>query len=197
MSDYVLLDPDSTAVLVVDMINDYVHSDGRLFAGAGQSIIPNLEDIVAFARENDIGIYYVNSAMTDEDEPMAEVWGLHAEKGRWGSEVTAEIEPQPDDTIVEKRLYNGFAHSDLDYLLQNDGIKTVAVAGVDTHVCVRSTAEGAFNHGYDVIGLEECVDTADDEKHRLGLEYIDQQLGETMTNKEFKRSAGWAGDDLD
>lgn len=180
------MDQSSIAVLIVDMINDYISPGGKLFSEGTRGVIPHVESLIEFAREGNVPIYFVNSSLVSENQPMARKWGNHAEKGTWGAQIIDELTVPEYATIVEKPGYDGFYGTDLDQQLRSENIDTVIIAGVDTHVCVLQTAAGGFNHGYTVLGIPECITTKDDMKHSFGVEYLESHFGETISIAELR-----------
>lgn len=180
------MDQSSIAVLIVDMINDYISPDGKLFSEGTRNVISHVESLIEFARESNIPVYFVNSNLVSENQPMARKWGLHAEKGTWGAQIVDELTVPEDATIVKKPGYDGFYGTDLDQQLRSENIDTIIVAGVDTHVCVLQTAAGAFNHGYTVLGIPECMTTQDDMKDSFGVEYLESHFGEIISIADLR-----------
>lgn len=181
------MDQSSIAVLIVDMINDYISPDGKLFSEGTRDVIPHVESLIEFAGESNIPVYFVNSALVSENQPMARKWGLHAEKGTWGAQIVEELTVPEDATIVKKPAYDGFYGTDLDQQLRCENIDTIIVAGVATHVCVLQTAAGAFNHGYTVRAVPECMTTQDDMKDSLGVEYLENHFGEIISMADLRK----------
>ena len=79
-------------------------------------------------------------------------------KGEWGAEIVDALAPQEGDVIVEgKRGLDTFATTNLDFILRNRGITTIALGGFLTNCCVESTMRTGYEKGYQVITLADCV----------------------------------------
>ncbi len=163
-----------SAVLVIDMLNDFV--TGKFgFAGA-RRIVPNIKELLEFAKRKKIPIAYVCDSHPPKD-PEFKLWGPHAVKGTKGAEVIPELSPRAGDLVVEKRTYNGFFGTELDEKLRRRRVKNLILTGVLTDVCVLHTAANAFFLGYDVTVLADCVASPNERAHRFFLEYMRRVYG--------------------
>ena len=165
---------ENMAVVVIDMLNDFV--TGKLEVKRTKHIIPNLKRLVEAARENGVPVVYSNDAHYPQDVEVARKWGNHAIKGTEGAEVIPELKPAKEDYVVEKRTYSGFFETGLDSLLRSlyggEGVKTVVLGGLHTHMCVRHTAADAFFRGYRIIVAEDGVEAFTRKDHEEGLKYL-------------------------
>jgi len=176
------------AILVIDMLNEYLDPKGKLFCGECREIIPKIQKLVEFGRNRGIPIIYVNTSLLSEGEPIAKKWGVHAIRGTWGAEVIPELKPKDGDRIIFKRTYDGFYNTELELTLRSMGIETVVVTGIHTHVCVLLTAVSAFNRGFNVIALEDCMTTGYKPNHESRLSFYKTHLGNLLTLNEFIKS---------
>src|SRR5439155_14242554 len=79
-------------------------------------------------------------------------------KGEWGAEIVEDVAPQQGDIVVEgKRGLDTFASTNLDFILRSKGIRNVAIGGFLTNCCVESTMRSAYENGFDVYTLTDCV----------------------------------------
>ncbi|ABR50654.1 isochorismatase hydrolase [Alkaliphilus metalliredigens QYMF] len=159
------------AILVIDMLNDFVGEKAPLRCPGGETIIPDLQKIFEWVRGregDDIHLVHIQEAHRKNDADFR-VRPLHAVKGTWGSDFIPELYPQEDEYIVQKRRHSGFAHTDLDLYLKEEGIDTVVLTGVWTNVCVRSTATDALANAYKVITLSDGTASKTEEMHEYGL----------------------------
>ena len=165
---------DNKAVIIIDMLRDFV--TGELKCERAQRIVPNLKRLVEAARKHNIPIIYSNDAHYPQDFEIVQKWGKHAIKGTKGAEVIPELKPSAKDYIVEKRVYSGFFETGLDPLLRSlyngEGVKTVILCGIHTHICVRHTAADAFFRGYKIIIAKDGVEAFTQEEHEQGLKYL-------------------------
>lgn len=159
------------AILVIDMLNDFIGKDAALRCPGGEEIIPDLQRLFKWvrAREDDeIHLVHIQEAHRKNDADFR-VRPRHAVAGTFGSDFIKELYPEGEEYIIPKRRHSGFAHTDLDLYLKEEGIDTVVVTGVWTNVCVRSTATDALANAYKVITLSDGVHSKTQEMHEYGL----------------------------
>lgn len=173
-----------TAVIVIDMINDFV--TGVFKSDRAVKIIPNIKNLLDYAREQKAPVVYVTDAHMPQIDPEFDVWGRHAEAGSWGAEVIDELDPRKGDFRVFKRKYSAFQGTDLDQLLRELKIDTVVLTGVVTDICIQHTAADAFFRGYRIIIPKDCVEAADAATQEEALRFIRKAYGpEITTSKEL------------
>ncbi|MGH9974645.1 MAG: cysteine hydrolase family protein [Nitrososphaeraceae archaeon] len=169
------------AVLVNDMLNDFVH--GKLRSNRASHIIPKIKALLEAARKKDIPIFYCNDEHEISD-PELKIWGPHAIKFTPGSKVIQELEPRSTDFMVPKRSYGSFDNTNLDKLLRSvyegQGANTLIITGIHTHICVKHTAYGGFIRGFNMIIPEDSVTAFTEENHKSGLQYITENYGATI-----------------
>lgn len=162
------------AVLVIDMLNDFVGEKAPLRCPGGELIIPNLQKLFSWVRSrraagrSEVELVFIQEAHRENDADFR-VRPVHAVKGSWGSDFIKELYPEGDEYRVRKRRHSGFHYTDLDLYLREESIDTVVLTGVWTNVCVRSTGADALAHAYKVITLSDGVHSKNEEMHRHGL----------------------------
>jgi nicotinamidase-related amidase len=91
-------------------------------------------------------------------------------KGSWGAEICADMTPEAGDIVVEgKRGLDCFASTNLDFILRQRGITDLAIAGFLTNCCVESTMRSAYERGFRVVTLIDCVATLSAEEQRASI----------------------------
>ena len=159
------------AILVIDMLNDFVGEKAPLRCPGGETIIPDLQRLFKWVRGregDDVQLVFIEEAHRENDADFR-VRPVHAVKGTWGSDFIPELYPEKDEYIVQKRRHSGFAYTDLDLYLREENIDTVVMTGVWTNVCVRSTATDALARAYKVITLSDGCASKTEEMHEYGL----------------------------
>jgi ureidoacrylate peracid hydrolase len=170
------LEPGRTAVLVVDMLNDFLDDAGAMPLPAGRRLYEPTRRLLAAARAHGSPVIWVCDAHPADDREF-EKRTVHCLAGTWGAQIVEALEPRDDEERVEKRRYSGFYGTDLDLRLRERRVSTVLLTGVVTNICVRSTAHDAFFLGYDVIVVEDCVAATSDREQDSSLYDIDTHFG--------------------
>jgi nicotinamidase-related amidase len=180
-------------VIIIDMVNDFVTGDLKCERAA--NIIPNLKRLVKAAHEHNIPVVYSNDAHYPQDFEVVRRWGKHAIKGTVGADVIPELKPEDKDFIVEKHTYSGFYETGLDTLLRSlyngQGVETIILCGLHTHICVRHTAADAFFRGYKIIVAKDGVESFTEEDQKQGLNYLEYVYNaKIMTIEEIIKEMG-------
>jgi ureidoacrylate peracid hydrolase len=149
-------DPARSAVVVVDMLNDFLEPEGAMPLLEGRKLFEPINRLLAAARRRGSPVIWVCDEHPEFDREF-EKRSVHCLQGSWGAEIVADLEVGPDEYRVPKRRYSGFYETDLDLRLRELGIEYLILTGVVTNICVRSTAHDAFFRGYQVIIPVECV----------------------------------------
>lgn len=159
------------ALLVVDMLEDFVAPDAPLEVPGARSIIPNIKREIDKARREGRPVVYVNDAH-DAGDPEFEFWPPHAVAGSPGAEVVEELAPRPGDIVVEKKSYSGFYGTDLESRLKFLDVDQLTVTGVVTNICILYTSVDALMRGFKVEVPDDCVAALSDEDHRFALRQL-------------------------
>lgn len=148
----VIVDPRTTALLIVDMQNDFVRDDGKLCVPDAAATIPTIANLRRRARETGMHVFFTQDTHLPGD-PEFQIWGEHALRGSDGWRIIDELAPEESagDRVFRKRRYDGFYETQLDSELRADGIDTLIVCGTVANVCVLHTAASAAIRWYRVI----------------------------------------------
>jgi ureidoacrylate peracid hydrolase len=182
----VAFDASSTAVIVVDMQNDF-GAKGGMFDRAGinismiQQAIPPTASVLAAARQAGIKVIYLKmgyrsdlSDLGSEGAPnrVRHLNIMHVgeavdapdgSKSRilvrdtWNTDIVAELTPQPGDPVLYKTRFSGFYQTDLDALLKRLNIQHLIFTGCTTSICVESTVRDAMFRDYAAVVLQDCT----------------------------------------
>ena len=172
------MENSKTAILVVDMLNDFV--TGALKCERGMAIVPKTAKLLDEARKSGVKVIFCNDAHLKGIDHEFKIWGEHAIAGTKGAEVIPELNLCDKDYVVPKRRYSGFFHTDLDLLLRELKIDTVIMTGLHTHMCVRHTTADAFSLGYDIVVAADATDSFTKEDYDLGIDYLKSVYGATV-----------------
>lgn len=161
------------ALLVADMLNDFVNEGASLEVPAARMIIDHIKKEIKTARKKRIPVIYCCDAHKDKD-PEFMIWPRHAVKGTEGAEVIKQLKPNKEDYIVAKTSYSCFYKTSLDKLLKRLGITHLIITGIVTNICVLYTAVDAYMRGYRIIIPQNCVAALAENEHQFALQQMKQ-----------------------
>ena len=168
------------ALLVIDMLNDFLLPEGKLYVGsAGRNIISFIRDRIKECRKTGGKVVYICDSHRNDDAEFA-MFPPHCLQGTAGSQVVDELAPSQEDILIVKRRYSAFFATDLDPTLRELGLTHLVLTGVCTNICVLYTAADARNLGYQVTVLREGVASFSTEAHSFALGEMGQVLGVTV-----------------
>ncbi|MEM9460986.1 MAG: cysteine hydrolase [Myxococcota bacterium] len=192
--------PQTTALLLIEFQNDFT-SEGGVLHGAVQSVmgktdmLTNTITLTKAARERGVTIMHAPITFAEGYNEITRhpygilkgvVDGKAFVKGSWGATIVDSLTPAEGDIVVEgKRGLDTFASTNLDFILRSKGITTVAMGGFLTNCCVESTMRTAYEHGFDVITLTDCVAATSIEEHDNALKYDYPMFSRPMPSPEF------------
>jgi nicotinamidase-related amidase len=193
-------DPKSTAVVLIEFQNDFT-SDGGALHGAVQEVmdstkmLENAKKLVEEAHAAGATVIHAPISFAEgygeiTDHPYGILAGVVDNKafvkGTWGAAIVDDLAPGPDDIVIEgKRGLDTFASTNLDFILRSKGIKTVALGGFLTNCCVESTMRSAYEKGFDVVTLTDCVAATSEAEHENAIKYDYPMFSHPMTSEEF------------
>ena len=172
VQEKVELDTKKTAVIVVDMQNDFAHENGKLFVKNAKDTIPAIKNLLDRAREKGVRIIYTMDSHM-KDDPEFKIWGEHTIEGTWGWQIVDELKPHEDDIIIRKIRYDAFFGTPLDYILRSLGIRNLVITGTVANICVLHTAGSAALLGYKVIIPVDGISALNDFDLYLTLRQVD------------------------
>jgi ureidoacrylate peracid hydrolase len=150
------LNPTRTAVIVVDMVNEFFEPGGKMVLAGGTALYAPVNTLLDAAHQAHLPVLYTNQWLRPDDA-LFKKRIPHCLMDTWGAQLVDALHRAPTDIVVPKRRYSAFFGTDLDLLLRERTIATVIVTGVVTNICVRSTVHDAFFLGYEVVVPLECV----------------------------------------
>jgi len=168
-------------LIIVDMLNDFVHKDGVLYFKDVEKITNKIKELIKTQSYYSL-IYLCDSHKSDDKE--FEKFPPHAIKNTWGAEIIDDLNPNDINRnveevtlIVEKQRYSGFYNTDLNHILYFINPDEIEVVGVCTSICVMGTVGGLTNRDYNVIVRKEMVADFDPEMHKFSLERMKNIYG--------------------
>lgn len=166
------------ALLVIDMLNDFVREGAPLEVPNTRKVIPSIKREVERTRKAGEPVIYVCDSHEPDDKEFRRFgWPPHAVKGTVGAQVVRELKPSNSDIIIEKTTYSGFYNTKLENTLKTLGIDTLRLTGCVTHICVMFTASDAVLRGYEVEVVSDGVAGLSDEDHDAALRIMKSVMG--------------------
>jgi nicotinamidase/pyrazinamidase len=170
-----------TALVVVDVQNDFADPNGGLPVHGGANVVPIVNGEIAMARSADALVVFTQDwhpASTPHFAKDGGPWPVHCVGGTWGAELHPGIDPEAAASAPRVRKgtngedgYSGFTMRDpltgeatpteLEELLRDDGIERVVVCGLATDYCVKATALDAARLGFETAVLIDAVRSVD------------------------------------
>ena len=198
--------PGHTALIVIDVQNDFCAPDGMMDQegfdlGDAQAMADRLPPLISAARAAGVLVVFVRNVYSSEHNfYLSDTWLEQASRARagsytrrevcaaesWGGDFYGEARPGPGDPVVTKHRFNAFLNTDLDTILRANGIRTAVFTGVATNVCVETTARDAFMRDYYVVFTTDGTATYAREDHEATLRNIARYFGELASVGEVE-----------
>lgn len=192
--------PKSTALVLIEYQNDFTTEGGALHEAVkpvmqSTGMLGNTAKTVERARE--AGALIVHAPITfapDYHELSPTPYGILKgvvdskafRKGDWGAEIVDLLAPQAQDVVIEgKRGLDAFATTNLDFILRQRGVQTIALCGFLTNCCVESTMRTGYEKGFDVVTLTDCTATVSEAAQKAATETNYPMFSRPMTHDAF------------
>ena len=180
------IDPARTAMIVVDMQNDFVAAGAPMETPAARAMVPRLAEALRLCRDAGVRVIYTAHVHRRDGCDMGLFDDLHPPiaaraslvDGTPGVEIYPDLTPALGEHVIKKHRYSGFFGTDLDIILREWGVDTVIVSGTTTENCCQATARDAMFRNYRVLFLSDATATYD---------YPDRGFG-PMPNEEVHRA---------
>jgi len=208
------IDLQSSALVIVDMQNAFA-AKGGVFDLAGVDISKTAEVIGVIrrildgARKAGIAVVYLQMGykvdLSDSGGPDSPNWykefalilmrkrpelkGKILTEGTEDFEIVDELRPHPEDIVVKKSRYSGFAGTELDSLLRSRQIRSLFFAGMATNVCVESTLRDAFVRDYwPILITDATLQAGPVVLQQATIQNVENHFGWTLNSQELIRA---------
>ena len=187
-----------TALIVIDMQNDFVSENGYLGKKHRnmkpvQDTVVKIKSLLEFCRKNGIIVIFtqtIHFGYTDSD-----TWKMRSvekandlgicRQGTPGSEIIEEFAPTNEEPVIIKHRYDAFLDTDLDLILRSRGIRNLLITGTQTNLCVDTTARHGFMLDYSTILVEDCISTPETEFHLPMIRNFEENFGFVMPSSKI------------
>jgi len=195
------LEPGRTALLIVDMQHGFLDAGEALEVPPTREIVPAIRALLEVFRARGLPVAFTEftyspavpllvGALHPEHQPAPpgapRGFGLPSSNCLEGTESARTIPalaPRPDEPVIRKRWYDGFAGTELDGAFRARGVTSLVITGTMTDICVLSTVVGAFNREYRITVVEDGVATLWPEIQRATLDIVGRAFGRVVSSK--------------
>ena len=193
-----VVDPAHTAVVVIDVQNDFCASGGHTEVNLGkdvadcQAVVGPIGRLTAGARAAGALVLWIKADYDREylslpiraKQAAKGIKTAYCVSGTWGAQFY-EVSPEADDIVIEKHRHSAFIGTEFDQVLRDRGIQTLVIAGVQTHVCVESSLRDGSARGYYIVVPRDCGGSFDRALHDATLRCVEMHFGEVLGSDEL------------
>lgn len=201
--DDIVLNRDSSALLVIDIQNTYLEPDddpkealrwAPFYKRMNNTVIPNTADMISWARESGLEVIFARIACLKKDgrdrslsqkKPGFNYLLMPTDSEE--SQIIEELSPYADEISITKTTDSALTGTNLRLTLHNMGIKSVIVTGIFTDQCVSSTVRSLADESFEVLVVEDCCAAATDEIHHQELKIINMIYCHVLQAEDVKQ----------
>lgn len=171
VKEVVELPADKTALIIVDMQNDFIKPGGKLRVPDAEKTVPAIRRLLERARSHWVMTIFTKDTHYPGD-PEHRIWGEHVLRGTWGWEIIDELKPVEGEVVVEKTRYDGFYGTPLDDILRVYGIEHLIIVGTVANICVLHTAGSAALRWYKIYVPMDGISALNEFDYYVALRQI-------------------------
>jgi nicotinamidase-related amidase len=201
----VTIDPTTTAFVLIEYQNEFTTEGGVLHKAVAEvmdatNMLANTVRVVDVARRKGAAVMHAPITFAAGYGELTKhpygilkgvVDGKAFVRGSWGAAIVEALTPAEGDIVIEgKRGLDTFASTNLDFILRSKGIKTVVLGGFLTNCCVESTMRTAYEHGFEVITLTDCVAATSLEEHQNAIKFDYPMFSKPMRSSDVISQLG-------
>ena len=201
MSIVKLINPKNTALIVVDIQNDYCADDGKVALERKfdltpvQKSIPVLIRFLDVAREYNVPIIFTR--MIEDHRYMKTNAKIKFQTSKKGLDLCTpntygfeyyQVKPQKGDFEITKKTYDAFSNATLEKILKRKKIKNIILVGAYTAVCVDATLRSAFTKGYNIVVPRDLVSMPKERQrhHRAAIDIWNFIFAHVLKSREIE-----------
>ena len=171
------VDPDRTALIIIDMEKAFVEPEGGHCIAMAKATVPACNRAAEEARAEGIPVFWVKRIYRQDGSDVEctryQSWvagGRSMSPGSFGAQEPESLRPQPGDYTIIKPRWSAFFQTELDLILRRLDIRTVILAGTTTPNCIRTTCYDANALDYNVVVLSDCTSSQTEEIQQANLD---------------------------
>lgn len=181
--------PKQTALLVIDMQNDFVEEGALIEVKGIRKNLSYFKKFIDICREKNILIVYTRHCYSPEKNPIEAK--LFPGSKKWlkprthGWQIYEFLRPEQSDILIDKTRYDAFFQTPLQEILQEYNTKNIIITGTMTEICCESTARTAMYHDYNILFCYDLTYTSDPKRQDVTLGIIKSHFGTIVSSKEI------------
>ena len=181
MAEAITLEPEKSAVILIDMINAVVKSSGPPYntPPEREPVVRNFQKLLAHCRSVGTPLIFITTHRrpdnADAPKTISDVGGGGGAPmlaGTPATEFINELRPQSEDYVVVKSRFSAFYGTNLDGILRALGTETILVGGISTQRSVEGTARDAKNRDIQCVVVSDCCTAGELEVHEMTINHI-------------------------
>jgi nicotinamidase-related amidase len=149
------MNANNTALLIIDMINDFQFEHGPSLAQKCYTMMDNILHIKRMMKQHKAPVIYINDHYN--------LWQANMDKiisnceNELSAPILSRIKPNDDDYVLIKPHYSAFYETPLNTLLGHLKIENVILTGIAGNICVLFTANDAHMRNYNLYVPKDCI----------------------------------------
>lgn len=190
------LDPSKSALLVIDMQNDFVLEGHPMEVPMARRKLPQIQGVMENCRTAGIPVIFTEHVLIDEFDvsPLESTYNVALRtagmrKGTPGARVVDDLKPAKDEIVIQKHRYDAFYNTALDTILKTirglHQIDTVIITGTLTEVCCESTARSAFMRDYKVVFVSDATGALSEGAQAATEKNISSFFGRVLSSSDL------------
>ncbi len=192
------LDLSRSALLIIDMQNEFLLNDGILPTWGGPAVIPRLKRLIDLYRKLERPVIFTQHCYYNPEidgGTTAEWWRMDRNSpvlkvGLPGTEIHTDLSPLSTDIVIKKHRYNAFHDTNLESILRRFDVRDVIIGGVSSNCCCEATAHEALFRDFHIFVLADGCGGSDEMSHAAFLRDIALYYGTILTCEELMRQLG-------
>jgi len=191
------LKPESAALLVIDMQNDFCAPGGYIDkvmgkdVSAASGICDTLSHLLQAARAHKVPVLWIGADYSLDRIPASMLRKLRqrgitavcCEPGTWGADWFG-VRPEPGEPVLIKHNYSGFSGTQLEQELRSRHVETLVLTGVQTQICVESTAREGHSLGFTCVVPKDAVASHTANLHEASLMNMQFLFGDVCATQD-------------
>lgn len=176
-----MVDATTTALLLVDVINDLEFDGGEELLVHAQPMAQQILALKQWAKAAGMPVIYANDNFGQWRSDFRKLVHSYGERPVRGQAIVRLLKPDEDDYFILKPKHSAFFQTNLDLLIKDLGIATIILAGMAGDICVLFSANDAYMRGLTIIVPADCIASESQAFHEQALNLMQRVLKADIT----------------